>query len=70
MLVKGPDLVKHFRARARALVKGKGRLLTFALLTSETGRDEDEGGPVVLRAYYGTLGEDGEATVKHEEAYV
>lgn len=70
MLIKGPELVKHFRAQARKLVKGKGRLLTFALITSGDSPSIGGGAPVILRAYYGTLGEDGGAAVKHEEEYV
>ena len=65
--VKGKDIAKYFRARARALVKGKGRLLTFALVTEESAADAS---PVIIRAYYGALGDAGDATVKHEEAFV
>lgn len=71
--IKGQDTLKYFRKRARALVKGKGRLLTFALVT---GEDDPASGPapfatpVILRAYYGALGEDGSAAVAHEEEFV
>lgn len=60
--VKGQDTLKYFRKRARDLVKGKGRLLTFALVIPDKGGDAPS-----LRAYYGALGEDGSPAVHSEE---
>lgn len=72
--VKGKDTAKYFRNRARELVKGKGRLLTFALVIPETVPGADggfkENFTPTIRAYYGALGGDGTPAVLFEEETV
>ena len=63
MFVKGPEVAKYLRGRAKGLVKGKGRLLTFALVTSDAALAS----PATVRAFYAALGDNGEPTVLYPE---
>ena len=64
MFIKAKDLKKTIKARAQALVTGKGRLLTFALILADV-----PGGDFIptLRAFYGAVGDNGEPAVLYQE---
>lgn len=64
MIIKAKDLKKTIKARAQALVSGKGRLLTFALLVADPPAPES---PVTVRAFYGAVGDNGEPAVFYQE---